>query len=155
MSSTGWFELSKNAHGQFRFVLKSGNAETILMSQEYGSRRAAEEGIEAVRKSAHGDAHYERKAATNGRPYFDLRSANHEVIGTSQLYADVATCEEGIAAVKAHGATHAVKDRSERPHEAHREHAPDEHPHDEHHPAAKGHAAKPQTVQKPAAKHHG
>jgi len=116
MSSTGWFELGKSVQGHYHFVLKSGNAQVILVSQEYKSRGAAHEGIEAVRACAHADAHYSRKTSANGKPFFDLKAANHEVIGTSQLYADDASRDEGIAAVKAHGATHTVKDHTE--HEA-------------------------------------
>jgi uncharacterized protein YegP (UPF0339 family) len=41
----GWFELSNSKDGQFRFVLKAGNAETVLSSELYKSKRAAENGI--------------------------------------------------------------------------------------------------------------
>ena len=41
----GWYELSKSSDGQFRFVLKAGNAETILTSELYKSKAAAENGI--------------------------------------------------------------------------------------------------------------
>ena len=43
----GWYELSKSTDGQFRFVLKAGNAETILTSELYTVRASAEKrGIE-------------------------------------------------------------------------------------------------------------
>ena len=41
----GWYELSKSTDGQFRFVLKAGNAETILTSELYTVRASAENGI--------------------------------------------------------------------------------------------------------------
>lgn len=31
---SGWYDLSKSSHGQFRFVLKAGNAESILSSEQ-------------------------------------------------------------------------------------------------------------------------
>lgn len=34
----GYFELSKSSDGQFRFVLKAGNHETILTSELYKTR---------------------------------------------------------------------------------------------------------------------
>ena len=34
----GWFELSKSSDGQFRFVLKAGNAETVLTSELYKTK---------------------------------------------------------------------------------------------------------------------
>ncbi len=48
---SGWYEVSKHSSGQFRFVLKAANAETILTSELYatpqrcrwGHRRGAEE----------------------------------------------------------------------------------------------------------------
>lgn len=30
---------------------------------------------------------YDKKTATNGKEYFNLKAGNHQVIGTSQLYA--------------------------------------------------------------------
>jgi thioredoxin 1 len=36
----GWYELSKNDKGQFTFVLKAGNSETILRSEQYESKAA-------------------------------------------------------------------------------------------------------------------
>lgn len=41
----GWVELSKSSDGQFRFVLKAGNAETILTSELYKAMGSAENGI--------------------------------------------------------------------------------------------------------------
>lgn len=49
---SGWFELSKSSDGQFRFVLKAGNGETILTSELYTSKSAAENGIASVRTNS-------------------------------------------------------------------------------------------------------
>ncbi len=35
---SGWFELNKSSDGQFRFVLKAGNGETILTSELYTTK---------------------------------------------------------------------------------------------------------------------
>ena len=45
---SGWFELTRNDKGQFHFVLKAGNAETILSSEVYQSKASAENGIASV-----------------------------------------------------------------------------------------------------------
>ena len=37
---SGWYELSKTSNGQFRFVLKAANAETILVSEQYTTHEA-------------------------------------------------------------------------------------------------------------------
>ena len=49
----GWYELSKSSNGQFRFVLKAANAETILTSELYTTRGATEAGIAQCRQTAH------------------------------------------------------------------------------------------------------
>lgn len=106
----GWYELSKSSDGQFRFVLKAGNAETILTSELYTTRAAAENGIASVQKNSPDDARYELKEASNGKFFFNLKAANHQVIGTSQMYVSEATRATGIASVKANGPSTTVKD---------------------------------------------
>ncbi|MDP2745295.1 YegP family protein [Pseudomonas sp.] len=105
----GWYELSKNDKGQFFFVLKAGNAEVILRSEQYETRAAAEGGIASVQKNAPADEHYERKDASDGRFYFNLKAANHQVIGTSQMYKAAAGRETGIESVKTNGPTTTIK----------------------------------------------
>lgn len=108
----GWFELNKSSDGQFRFVLKAENAETLLTSELYHSKASAENGIASVRANCTSDDRYERKEATNGKPYFNLKAANHQVIGTSQLYGDAISRDAGIASVKANGTSTTVKDNT-------------------------------------------
>jgi len=106
----GWFELSKSSDGQFRFVLKAGNGEIILTSELYTTKSAAENGIASVRTNSPHDERYEKKTATNGKYHFNLKAANHQVIGSSQLYASEQTRESGIASVKNNGTSQTVKD---------------------------------------------
>lgn len=106
----GWFELSKSKDGQFRFVLKAGNAESILTSELYTTRAAAENGIASVQKNSGQEERYERKEASNGKFHFNLKAANHQVIGSSQLYASAASRDKGIESVKNNGSSETVKD---------------------------------------------
>jgi uncharacterized protein YegP (UPF0339 family) len=106
----GWFELGKSSDGQFRFVLKAGNAETILTSELYKTKAAAENGIASVQTNCALDERYERKTAANGKPYFNLKAANHQVIGSSQMYASEASRDNGISSVKSNGTSSTVKD---------------------------------------------
>lgn len=96
----GWYELNKSADGQFRFVLKAGNAETILTSELYAAKPSALNGIASVQTNAPLDERYERKTAGNGKFFFTLLAANRQVIGTSQMYVSEATRDGGIASVK-------------------------------------------------------
>jgi uncharacterized protein YegP (UPF0339 family) len=109
---SGWFELSKSSDGQFRFVLKAGNAETILTSELYTTKSAAENGIASVRTNSPSDERYEKKTASNGKFYFNLKAGNHQVIGTSQMYASEQSRDKGIASVKTNGPTQTVKDHT-------------------------------------------
>lgn len=106
----GWYELSKGSSGSFSFVLKAGNGEVILRSEQYSSRGAAQNGIASVQKNASSDASFERKESANGKWHFNLKAANSQVIGTSQLYASAQSRDAGIASVKTNGATETVKD---------------------------------------------
>jgi uncharacterized protein YegP (UPF0339 family) len=106
----GVFELIKTDKGQFRFLLKAGNGLVILTSEFYESKAAASNGIESVRKNANDDSRYEKLAASDGRPYFNLKAANSQVIGTSQMYADEAGRATGIESVKAHAADATLSD---------------------------------------------
>ncbi|MCK9539555.1 YegP family protein [Dokdonella sp.] len=108
----GWFELGTDKNGQFRFVLKAGNAQTILVSESYRTEAAARNGIASVQKNCSDDARFETRDAANGKFYFNLKAANHQVIGTSQMYASAATRATGIASVKANGTSTTIKSPS-------------------------------------------
>lgn len=106
----GWFELRRNDDGQFRFVVKAGNGETVLTSELYGTRAAAEGGMSSVRSNSSLDERYERKESAGGQFFFTLKAANHQVVGTSQMYASAQSREAGIDSVRANGSSAIVKD---------------------------------------------
>jgi uncharacterized protein len=108
----GWFELSKSTDGQFRFVLKAGNGEIILTSELYRAKSSAETGIASVQTNCATDDRYERKTAVNGKAYFNLKAANSQVIGTSQMYASTTSREDGISSVKLNGSSKTIKDNT-------------------------------------------
>jgi uncharacterized protein len=108
----GWFELNKSTNGQYYFVLKAGNAESILSSEQYVAKSSAQNGIASVQAHCSGDDRYEKKTSTNDKLFFNLKATNHQVIGTSQMYASEQSRDVGIASVKANGATKTVKDNT-------------------------------------------
>lgn len=108
----GKFVLTKGAGGQFRFVLKAGNGETILTSESYKGKASAQKGIESVKTNASNDDRYERKDARNGKPMFNLKAANGQVIGTSEMYSSEARRDGGIASVKANARSAPIDDRT-------------------------------------------
>ena len=106
----GWYELNKSKDGQFRFVLKAGNGEIILTSELYRSLSSAKKGIASVQKNSGNDKRFVQKTSSNGKPYFNLRAGNHQVIGTSEMYSSESACANGIASVKSNGSSQTVKD---------------------------------------------
>ena len=106
----GWYEISQASDGQYRFILKAGNGEPILNSELYKAKASAVNGIESIQKNSGDDARYERLTAKNGKPYFNLKAANHQIIGTSQLYSSEQSRDRGIESVKTNGASATVKD---------------------------------------------
>lgn len=108
---SGWYELSKTSNGQFRFVLKAANAQTILASEHYTTLVAAKAGIASVQANSPLDERYDKKVAKDGKPYFNLKAANHQIIGTSEQYNTEAARDKGIASVKANGATTVIKEK--------------------------------------------
>lgn len=104
------FTLKRSSDGQFYFNLKAGNGEIILSSETYHSKAGAENGIQSVRTNAPVDSRYERKAASNGQPYFVLKAANGEPIGRSETYSSTGAMEHGIASVKSNAPGAPVED---------------------------------------------
>lgn len=108
----GKFELYEDKAGEFRFRLKAGNGEKILASEGYKQKASALNGIESVRKNAPDDGRYERKEASNGSPYFNLKAGNGEVIGTSEMYSSASARDNGIESVKTNAPGAEVDDQT-------------------------------------------
>ncbi len=103
------FELSKAKDGQFYFNLKATNGQVILTSEMYTTKAAAENGIASVQKNASTDARYEVRKNKKGEPYFVLKAANGQIIGTSEGYSSDAACKNGMESVKKNGPTAKTK----------------------------------------------
>ena len=93
------FEL-KEKDGKFHFVLKAKNGQVILSSQMYASKSGALNGIESVKKNCNDANCWERKVAKNGKHYFNLKSTNGQIIGSSQMYAGESGMENGIKSIQ-------------------------------------------------------
>jgi uncharacterized protein len=106
----GKFELYSDKGGEYRFRLKAGNGQTILVSEGYKQRSSCENGIASVRKNASDDTRYERKESKSGQHMFNLKAGNGQVIGTSETYTSASARENGIASVKKNAPDAAVKD---------------------------------------------
>lgn len=108
----GKFVISKRKNGEFQFNLKAGNGQTILSSEGYTTKVNCENGIESVRKNSQVDARFERKTATNGKAYFNLKATNGQIIGTSEMYESEAGRDNGIASVKSNAPEATIDDQT-------------------------------------------
>jgi uncharacterized protein len=98
------YDLKHGANGEkYRFNLKAGNGEVVLVSETYESKESALKGIESVKENARHDERFERKSSKRSEPYFVLKAANGQIIGVSEMYSSEAACENGIASVKKNG----------------------------------------------------
>ena len=95
----GKFEVSVRKNGEFQFNLKASNGQVILTSEGYNTKAACLNGVESVRKNAADPKKFEVKVAKNGKPFFNLKASNGQVIGASQMYASEDTLKKGIASV--------------------------------------------------------
>lgn len=98
------YRLDKSG-SQFHFVLKAGNNETILSSEMYASKSGAENGIASVKTNSSIDARYTKLTSHDNKPYFTLKAANGEVIGTSETYSSTTARDNGIESCKTNGPT--------------------------------------------------
>jgi hypothetical protein len=98
---SGKFTLFTGKNGEIYFNLKAGNGEIILKSEGYRDKGGAQNGIESVRKNAADASRFEKKTSVNGKFHFNLKAANHQVIGSSEMYESERSRDNGIASVMA------------------------------------------------------
>lgn len=106
----GKFEMYTDKAGEFRFRLLAGNGQNILASEGYKTKTACQNGIESVKTNAPHDERYEKKEAGTDKFKFNLKAANHQVIGTSQTYKSASGRDNGIESVKTNAPKAEVED---------------------------------------------
>ena len=106
------FEITKNDKGEFHFKLLNADGKTLVRSEGYNAKASCANGIESVRKNAGDDKRYELKTASDGRPYFNLKASNGQIVGTSPMFAAAAACAAAVAAATAGAAEAPIDDKS-------------------------------------------
>lgn len=91
--------------------MKSGNHETLLVSETYQTNYGARTGIASSKVSTN-DSNFIRKTSVASEPYFVQVANNHETIGVSEMYSSTYARDNGIAAVKREAPTATIDDRS-------------------------------------------
>ena len=81
------------------FYLNAANNEVILTSELYNAKQSAMLGILSVMEHSANPAAFEHRISKAGEPYFVLKAANGEIIGTSEMYSTRQAAETGINSV--------------------------------------------------------
>lgn len=87
-------------NNEYYYRLRAGNGETILSGEGYTTKQSCENGIASVKENAPYDSRYDDEISSNGQYYFNLKAANGEIIGTSEMYTTRAARDNGKEAVK-------------------------------------------------------
>lgn len=101
------FEIYKDKAEKFRFRLKAGNGQVILVGEAYESKAGCKNGIESVMANAADKGNFDSRETESGKFYFVLKAKNHQVIGQSEYYESKQGRDNGIESVmkNAPGAT--------------------------------------------------
>jgi len=104
------FQIKSQSNGNYYFVLKAGNGETILTSEGYVYHQGCLNGIQSVKINSPYDSRYERKFSSNGQYYFNLTAPNGQVIGVSEMYTTSSGRDNGIESVKRNAPNAPIED---------------------------------------------
>ena len=96
----GKFVITLRKNGEYQFNLKASNGQTILTSEGYTTKAACMNGIESVKKNCKVEARFDKKVASNGKPFFNLKATNGQIVGSSQMYANEKNMLNGVASVQ-------------------------------------------------------
>ena len=93
-----------DAKEPFTFIFVNAEGKTIVKSENYAQKASAKNGIESVKKNCQEDSRYEMKESSNGKSFFNIKSTNGQVVGTSALFADDSERAAAISELKADSA---------------------------------------------------
>lgn len=93
------FEYFSNQNNTYYFRLKAKNGKIILASQWYTDKWGCLNGIESVKENANSRNNFENRNASDKSYYFVLKAGNGQIIGTSQMYTTLQSCNQWISSV--------------------------------------------------------
>ncbi len=86
----------------FSFSFVNDEGKMVLKSENYKAKDSASKGINSVKKNCTEDKRYVLKESTNGMFFFNVKSANGQVVATSAMYPSVQDRTDAISYVKTH-----------------------------------------------------
>ncbi|MFT6243743.1 MAG: hypothetical protein ACJA0U_002192 [Salibacteraceae bacterium] len=108
----GYYRLFMGSNGAYYFSLNAENNQVILQSEGYTAKASAENGIESVRENSSDESQFDRRESNDDQYYFVLKARNGEIIGTSEMYRQMAGMENGIDSVMKNGPDSPVRDET-------------------------------------------
>ena len=93
-----------DANEPFSFIFVNAEGKTIVKSENYSQKTSARNGIESVRKNCQDDSRYEMKVSSNGKSFFNIKSTNGQIVGTSALFANEEERSAAIVELKSNSA---------------------------------------------------
>jgi uncharacterized protein len=94
------FVLTKNTNGLYYFVLSANNGQVLLTSEGYVNKAGCLNAVDLVKSNGRDQNRYDKRTASNGKYYFNLKATNGQTIGTSQMYETAAARDNAITAVQ-------------------------------------------------------
>ena len=80
------FEVFTGSNSELYFRLVDKTGKVILSSEGYKQKESALSGIESVKKNLPLPTGIEMKESTNGKHFFNIKSTNGQVVGTSAMF---------------------------------------------------------------------
>ncbi len=80
------FEMFKGNDNQHYFRLKSEDGKVLLSSEAYSQKDNATKGIESVKRNIAIAERLEKKQSEVGKHFFNVKSTNGQVVGTSAQF---------------------------------------------------------------------
>lgn len=84
----------------FSFSFVGDGEKMVLKSENYKAKDSASKGIKAVKKNCGNDKRYVLKESVNGKYFFNIKSANGQVVATSAMYSSEQERTDAINFVK-------------------------------------------------------
>lgn len=106
------FVISQRINGEYQFNLVANNGQVILGSEGYTTKAACINGIESVKKNALELIRFDKLTSSNGKYYFNLKATNGQIIGTSQMYENQGSRDNGIDSVVQNVKNSTIEDNS-------------------------------------------
>jgi uncharacterized protein len=108
----GKFVITTRKNGEYQFSLRASNGQEILGNEGYSAKAGCINGIESVKKNAVEESRFDKLTSKNGKFYFNLKSSNGQIIGTSEMYESEASRDNGIASVTKNSPDATIKDET-------------------------------------------